>query len=140
MAEDKKIIIDEDWKKQAQQEKEVQAKKAEEETAEKTEAQSHGRTGPLPQGDLPALINMLTTQALFSMGVFQVKDQEPREPDLELARYNIDMLEAIEAKTKGNLTDDEQALLTETLNQLRMGFVQISQGGGMGQPGQPEPE
>ncbi len=137
MAEEKKIIIDEDWKKQAQQEKEVQSKKAEEETEQQAEAESHGRTGPLPQGDLPGLINMLTTQALFAMGVFQVKDQEPREPDMELARYNIDMLEALEEKTKGNLSDDEAALLKETLSQLRMGYVQIAQGGGMGQP---EPE
>ena len=35
-----------------------------------------GFTGPLPEGDLAALISMLTTQALFSLGLLQVKGQE----------------------------------------------------------------
>ena len=138
--EEKKIIIDEDWKQEAQKDKEVQAAKAKEEEAEKTEAQSHGRQGPLPPADISGLINMLTTQALFAMGVFQVKDQDPREPDLELARYNIGMLEALEEKTKGNLSDTEAGLLKDTLNQLRMGYVQISQGGPVGPAGPAQPE
>lgn len=139
MAEqEKKIIIDEDWKHQAQKEKELEAAKAREEAATKAEQEeSHGRQGPLPKADIAGLINMLATQALFAMGVFQVKDQDPREPDLDLARYNIDMLEALEGKTKGNLSKGEAGLLKETLNQLRMGFVQIAQGGSMG-PEEPE--
>jgi hypothetical protein len=52
--------------------------------------------------------------------------EEDREPDLELARYNIDMIEAIEQKTKGNLTPEEQELLKNTLSDLRMGYVNIA--------------
>ena len=40
-------------------------------------------------GDLAALISMLTTQTLFALGLLQIKGQEERGPDLELARYNI---------------------------------------------------
>ena len=120
---DKKIIIDEDWKKEAQREKEILAAQEEKEQAE--EVEGRGRTGPLPRGDLAALISMLTTQALFAMGLLQVKGQEGREPDLELARYNIDMLETLAAKTKGNLTREEQKVLNNTLSDLRMGYVQV---------------
>ena len=123
---EKKLIIDEDWKHQAQKEKEVLAAKEKQEKEEAAEAEAHGRGGPLPQGDLAALISMLTTQALFSMGLLQVKGQEKREPDLELARYNIDMLETLEAKTKGNLTEDEEAVLANTLGELRMGYVHVA--------------
>lgn len=118
--DEKKIIVDEDWKAEAQKEKEVLA--AEE---EKTEQQPQ-RRGPLPKGDLAALISTLTTQAFFSMGAFKVEGQENREPDLELAKYNIDMLETLEEKTKGNLSEDEAKILAETLNQVRMAYVKLS--------------
>ena len=119
----KKIIIDEDWKQQAKKEKEVLAEKEE---AEKKEAGQDKRQGPLPQGDLAALVSMLFTQTLFSLGFIQVKGQEKREPDLALAKYNIDMLEMLEAKTKGNLSEDEQQAITTALNELRMAYVKVS--------------
>jgi hypothetical protein len=122
--QEKKIIIDEDWKKEAQKEKDVLAAK---EGAEQKEAEEESRRrGRLPAGNFAALISMLTTQALFALGVLQVKGQEKREPDLELARYNIDMLETLEAKTEGNLTDEEQKVLADTLNEVRMAYVKIA--------------
>jgi hypothetical protein len=124
--EEKKIIIDEDWKREAQREKEkIAAQEAEEKKKEVAEGPKRGPRG-LPRGDLPGLISMLTTQALFALGLIQVKGEEDREPDLELARYNIDMLEAVEQKTKGNLTPEEQELLKNTLSDLRMGYVSIT--------------
>ena len=122
--QEKKIIIDEDWKKEAQREKEILAAKEE---AEKEKAQQAQRPpGPLPEGNFAALVSMLTTQALFALGLLQVKGQEKKEPDLELARYNIDMLETLEAKTKGNLTEPEEKVLNNTLSELRMGYVKIA--------------
>jgi hypothetical protein len=126
MAEEKKIIIDENWKREAERDREAAATKEAQEKKEKpAEGPKRGR-GALPRGDLAGLISMLTTQALFSLGLIQVKGEEDREPDLELARYNIDMLEAIEQKTKGNLTPEEQELLKNTLSDLRMGYVTIT--------------
>lgn len=124
--EQKKIIIDEDWKKEAQREKEVLA--AQEEDQKKEAGEEKARRGPLPKGDFAALISMLTTQALFALGLLQVQGEEgqKREPDLELARYNIDILETIEEKTKGNLTEEEATVLDNTLNQLRMGYVKVA--------------
>jgi len=121
---EKKIIVDEDWKAEAQREKEILA--AQEETEKKKTQEEKQARGPLPQGNFAALISMLTTQALFALGLLQVKGQEKREPDLELAKYNIDMLETLEEKTKGNLTKEEETVLVNTLNELRMGYVKVA--------------
>ena len=122
--EEKKIIINEDWKQEAQKEKEVLAAQ---EAAEKKETQEEGKhRGPLPKGNFAALISMLTTQTLFALGLLQVEKQEKREPDLALAKYNIDMLETLGEKTKGNLTKEEETVLTNTLSELRMGYVKVA--------------
>lgn len=119
--QDKKIIIDEDWKKEAQQEKEILA--AQKGDEQKSAQEAYGPGGPLPKGDFAALVSVLATQALFAMGLIHVKGQEQAEPNLELARYNIDMLETLEEKTKGNLSDEEAKVLKNTLSDLRMGYV-----------------
>ena len=119
--EEKKIVIDDDWKEEAKKEKE---KLAQEEKVEKTK-QEKGRHA-LPKGDFAALVSMLTTQAFYAMGVLNVEGQEDREPDLGLAKYNIDMLETLEEKTKGNLNEQEVKVLVETLSQLRMVYVQVA--------------
>ncbi len=130
--EEKKIIVDEDWKQEAQREKEILAKQEEAEEAESQEKKKEQQEepqarGPLPEGNLAALISMLATQALFSLGLLQVKGQEEeKKPDLELAKYNIDMLETIEEKTKGNLTEEEERVLSTTLSELRMGYVRVA--------------
>lgn len=121
--DEKKIFIDEDWKQQAKKEKEVLAA---EEESQKQEVEEGGRRGALPEGDFAALVSMLFTQTLFSLGFIQVKGQEKRAPDLALAKYNIDMLETLEAKTKGNLNDEEQQAITSALNELRMVYVKIA--------------
>ncbi len=122
--EEKKIIVDEDWKQQAQKEKEILAAQEE---AEKEEAQEESkRRGPLPKGNFAALVSMLVTQALFALGVLEVKGQEKREPDLDMAKYNIDMLEALQEKTKGNLTEQEEKVLENTLNEVRMAYVKVA--------------
>ncbi len=121
--DEKKIFIDEDWKQQAKKEKEVLAA---DEESQKHEAEEGGRQGALPEGDFAALVSMLFTQTLFSLGFIQVKGQEKRAPDLALAKYNIDMLGTLEAKTKGNLNDEEQQAITSAINELRMVYVKVA--------------
>jgi hypothetical protein len=122
--QEKKIIVDEDWKQQARKEKEILA--AQEEAEKKDKQEEEKSHGPFPEGNLAALISMLATQALFALGLLQIKGQEERKPDLELAKYNIDMLQVLEDKTRGNLTVEEEAVLANTLNELRMGYVKVA--------------
>jgi len=122
--QEKKIIVDEGWKQEAQKEKEILA--AQEDAEKEKEQEEDGPRGSLPEGNFAALISMLTTQALFALGLLQIKGQEKRQPDLELAQYNIEMLETLQEKTKGNLTREEEIVLANTLNDLRMGYVKVA--------------
>jgi Domain of unknown function (DUF1844) len=47
--------------------------------------------------------------------------------DIEAARLFIDQLEMLEAKTKGNLSKEEEQLLKQSLMSLRMAFVEAVQ-------------
>jgi hypothetical protein len=124
MADDeKKIIIDEDWKQQAQKEKEIlkEHEKLEHEKEQKPEP-------PMPEADFTGLVSMLATQAFYALGMIRnEKDKDTEiEPDWAIAKFNIDMLAMLEEKCKGTLTDDETHLLKGTLDQLRMLFVNLS--------------
>jgi len=121
--EEKKIIVDEDWKQQAQKEKKILA--AQEKAEKKKPDKDKDERAALPEGNFAALISVLTTQALFALGVLKIEGQE-REPDLEMAKYNIDMLETLQEKTKGNLTEEEKKVLENTLNQIRMAYVKVA--------------
>jgi len=127
--EDRKIIVDEDWKRQAQREKEQLKAQAEIEKKQKgKESQSEiPPSASLPQGDFTSLVSMIATQALFAMGLITTEKDKKPGTDLKLAKFHIDMLEALEEKTRGNLSDGEEKMLGGTLNQLRMNFVKLAE-------------
>jgi len=125
--EEPKIIVDEDWKAEARKEKEVLAAQEKAEKAGEQEKKQKRQTrGRVPQGNFAALVSTLATQAVYSMGLMAVEGQEQPEPDLEIARFNIDMLATLEEKTKGNLSKDEERVLKSTLSELRMTFVKLT--------------
>ncbi len=61
------------------------------------------------------------------MGLGMVPDPSGGEAkvNLELARHNIDLLELLWEKTKGNRTSDEDRLLQQLLFETRMRFVEV---------------
>ena len=77
---------------------------------------------------MSALFAQLVVQQsnLAMMLLGQVAHPETGETvrDMEAARLFIDQLEMLEAKTKGNLTREEAALLKQSLMALRMAFVE----------------
>lgn len=120
MADDeKRILIDDDWKAQARQEKERLAKEAE---AQGTQAG--------PEASFEELINLIVMQVMVGMGLVGGPDGERIPPNLGVAKHFIDLLEVIEAKTKGNLSDDEAKLLDQVLYELRMRYVEMATGSG----------
>jgi hypothetical protein len=64
---------------------------------------------------------------LVNLGVLAHPETGQPAPDLEGARMTIDILEMIAAKTKGNLTAEEDGALTQILSELRMGYVRVTQ-------------
>lgn len=70
--------------------------------------------------------NLIVQQAsLAMMFLGQIANPETGQPmlDLEGARLLIDQLEMIQARTKGNLSPDEEEMLKHHLANLRMAFV-----------------
>ena len=116
-----KIIVDTDWKAEAQAEKQRLAKKAEE-----AEAKAGGKSGELPQANFQMLVGTLASQAVMGLGAVRDPKTGGVVVDLEAARFAIDLLAVIEDKTKGNLTDEETKEITQALTELRARFVQVS--------------
>ena len=80
---------------------------------------------PLPPVDFAGFLISLATSALYHLGL--VPDPatgQPGEKNPDLARHTIDTIELLQEKTKGNLTDEEEALVRELLTELRMRFVE----------------
>ena len=121
--EEKKIIVDEDWKTQAQKEKETLKEQEKEEHDKEAEPRP-----PMPEANFSGLVSMLATQAFYALGLIRPQGQEDKEvePDWQIAKFNIDMLSMLEEKCKDNLSDEEAGILKSTLDQLRMLFVQLS--------------
>ena len=121
--EEKKIIVDEDWKAQAQKEKETLKEQEKVEHEKKEEPRP-----PMPEANFSGLVSMLATQAFYALGLIRPEGDEEKqvEPDWQIAKFNIDMLGMLEEKCKDNLSDEEASLIKSTLDQLRMLFVQLS--------------
>ncbi len=88
------------------------------------ESQEFG--GPPPPASLMLLANTLATQAMGAMGLIADEKGEPMPANFDFARHFIDMLDVLEEKTKGNVTDEEASFLKEALHQLRMAFVAVT--------------
>ena len=114
-----KIIVDDDWKEKVQAEKEAMQKQA-----EQKRRQAAGPESP-PPASFPILVTSLATQAFAELGQIADPSGKPRVR-LDHARHIIDTLGMLEEKTKGNLTREESAMLTQVLHELRMVFVTVS--------------
>ena len=79
----------------------------------------------MPEASFPTLVNSLMTQVLLYLGELAPRGVEP-QVNLDMAKFNIDLLGVLEEKAKGNLTPDEQKLLDTALYETRMRYVQVA--------------
>jgi len=70
----------------------------------------------LPKIDLTTFFLSISSAAFMSMS--------GAEKNLDLARQNIDLLELMQEKTRGNRTPDEDRLIEQLLFETRMKFVE----------------
>ncbi len=141
------LQIDDDWKKQAQEEKrrlaEQEAQRKSAEPAGPPPVTSmpgampdpRGATGSsragaagareLPQASFATLVQSVVTQALFHLGELAVRGGEP-VVNLDMAKHQIDTLGVLEEKTANNLTPDEKRMLDSALYETRMRYVSVA--------------
>jgi hypothetical protein len=77
-----------------------------------------------PEGvDFTMLINAMAQPALIFLGEVSHPGTGRPEINLEQARVQIDLLDVLRIKCRGNLTAEEEGLLDRILYQLRMLYV-----------------
>lgn len=75
-----------------------------------------------PKLDFESLVLSLYTSCLMSLG--KIGDEKTKgKRDFGSAKQSIDILELLEEKTKGNLTEREQKVLQGILTELRLTFA-----------------
>lgn len=82
------------------------------------------RTGDIHKSLFIQLVMMLATSASQAMGKLVNPATKKAEVNVEAAEATIDLLDMIEAKTKGNLDRDEERMLKDTLMSLKLTFVE----------------
>lgn len=69
------------------------------------------------------LVMTLQMGAMVNLGMVQTPEGQRTPVNLPGAKDSIDMLEVLQAKTKGNLDEEEKEVLSEGMYHLRMAYV-----------------
>lgn len=93
------------------------------------EVQTNTESGENAQRFIEFVMMQAQNAALFLGQIPHPQSGQP-EVNLDLARMFIDQLVMIRAKTRGNLSDDEQKVLNNAISNLQMVFVEVSKGQG----------
>ena len=120
-----KIVVDDDYKKQAQAEKEKLAHEVEAPSAEGGAGGAEGKE--IPPASFTTLVGSVLTQVFMALGGYEDPRTKRRYIDLELAKHYVDTLSILEEKTRNNLSEDEKKLMDRSLYEARMQYVQIAQ-------------
>ena len=89
------------------------------------EVQTNTQSGEMSQRFIEFVMMQAQNAALF-LGQIPNPQTGQGEVNLELAKMFIDQLAMIQEKTRGNLTNEETAVLRNTLSNLQMAFVEVS--------------
>lgn len=82
------------------------------------------QAGDSREAGLGSLVLMLGTAAMVHLGAAPDPVSGETKADLTQAKQVIDLLEVLKAKTAGNLTAGESAMLDDLLFDLRMRYLE----------------
>ena len=133
------IKVDGDWKDQVASEKNTEANTeanaeaelqssadSDQSPSDVTDSENDSNTNSMsepPPASFSVLVTMLFTQAMAMLGQMPDPNTGEAKVNKPFAKHYIDTLEMLETKTKGNLEDQEAAMLNEALHALRMMYV-----------------
>ena len=80
----------------------------------------------LPAVDFLNLVVSMSHSALLHLGDAPDPATGGVEKNLPLARQTIDLLAVLQEKTRGNLSGDEERVLSQAIYDLRMRFVEVA--------------
>lgn len=107
--------VDESWKEAIHKEK-----GGEEEIVDREEAAA-------PAPNFPFFISTIGMQALAALGETPDPTSGEKKINTAQAQYLIDVIQMLSAKTKGNLSKEEESMIRDLLYELQMKFVEKTQ-------------
>lgn len=81
-------------------------------------------TQPNLEASFSTLVLSIASSAAMALGLAPHPVSGKTEKDLNLARFNIDLLTMLHDKTKNNRTADEDRFIATILQDLKMKFIQ----------------
>ncbi len=78
----------------------------------------------VPPLEFSSVIVLLYFPALIQLGLVEDPATGERGENLVLAKRNIDLLDLLKDRTKGNLEGEEQKFLDGVLDQLKLAYLQ----------------
>jgi len=87
------------------------------------EGGSPGGQDFLPPLDFSSIVILLYFPALVQLGLVEDPAAGERRENLGLAKRNIDLLDLLKDRTKGNLEAEEQKFLDGVLDQLKLAYL-----------------
>ena len=78
----------------------------------------------LPKIDLTTFFLSISSAAFMGLGMVPPSEGGHIQVDLELARQNIDLLELMHEKTRGNRNQEEDRLIEQLLFETRLKFLE----------------
>ena len=91
-------------------------------TDDKKDQKKPDKAQALPPPRFSNLVMSIASAAILKMGL---DPNSKEEKDLELARYNIDLLALLKEKTENNLSKEEKELLDSCVSDLQIQFVNV---------------
>jgi hypothetical protein len=122
--DEKKIIVDEDWKSRVEAERQVEAARA-----DSAQPAAPPADEALPPASLSYLAGTLYLQATIALGLLPNPVSRKAEPHPAHAKHVIDTLAVLQEKTEGNRTPEESEEIEAMLYQLRMAYVELRERG-----------
>ena len=77
----------------------------------------------LPPLEFRSIVVLLYFPALIHLGLVEDPGTGEKRENLTLAKREIDLLDLLKDKTKGNLEKDEEEFLEDTVGQLKMAYL-----------------
>lgn len=76
--------------------------------------------------ELSELLLGFSSAALHYLGLGHQSSTSKTEVNLDLARYNIGVLELLKEKCNGQMTDEESKLVHDLLHDLRVKYIEVT--------------
>lgn len=77
------------------------------------------------EASFSTLVISIASSAVMALGLAPQPDGNKMEKNLDLARFNIDLLLLLKEKTKNNLDPEEQKFIEYVIHDLQLKFVQV---------------